>query len=86
MFHIFNRFATKVGTWQQEQVKNGAKEFLISNTFSQMWKNAWYQVLTLPNGFLFQELKISNATHIFEKFLFQINPWFNLQIKILKSN
>jgi hypothetical protein len=27
---------------------------------------------------------MSNATHIFEKNLFQINPWFNLWIKILK--
>jgi hypothetical protein len=86
MFHSFNRFATKVGTWQQEQVKNEAKEFLNSNTFSQMWENPWYQVSTLLNGFLFPELKISNATHIFEEILFQINPWFNLQIKIKKSN
>jgi hypothetical protein len=32
-----------------------------------MWENAWYQVPTLPNGFLFQELKIFNATPYWRK-------------------
>jgi hypothetical protein len=49
-----------------------------------MWENAWYQFPTLPNEFSFQELKISNATHILKEILFQINPLLNLQIKILK--